>query len=228
MSLTWVFAHRGVAQTAPENSIASFVEARRLGADGVELDVRRSADGALVVHHDSEIAGLGPIDALSVADLPVDVPLLAVALEACADLMVNVEVKVVPGEDVDSLAAEVAAQVSEGPSPGLVGVSSFDLEVLDAARRADPELYLGWLLVPGADPLASLQVASGHHLDALHPFVWSIDDKLVASAHASGIAVVAWTVNAAADLEAMGAIGVDAVITDDVALALEVLSRPVR
>ncbi len=66
-----------------ENTLDAFAEAKRLGADGVELDVRLTADGALAVHHDAEIPGLGAVAALSVAELPAHVPLLADVLAVC-------------------------------------------------------------------------------------------------------------------------------------------------
>ncbi len=93
-----VFAHRGASALVRENSVEAFCEARRLGADGVELDVRRSADGALVLHHDPTIASAGPIALLRVADLPPFVPLLEAAIAACGELLVDIELKDLPGE----------------------------------------------------------------------------------------------------------------------------------
>src|SRR6202044_3720217 len=58
---TAVFAHGGCTEGGlGENTVEAFAEARRLGADGVELDVRLTKDGALAVHHDAVIAALGP------------------------------------------------------------------------------------------------------------------------------------------------------------------------
>ena len=54
-----VLAHRGARREAPENAVAAFAAARRRRADGVELDVHRTADDALVVHHDAEAPGVG-------------------------------------------------------------------------------------------------------------------------------------------------------------------------
>ena len=57
-----VTAHRGSPDAAAgirENTLAAFARARRLGADGVELDVRRTADGGLAIHHDPVIEGSG-------------------------------------------------------------------------------------------------------------------------------------------------------------------------
>src|SRR5581483_725792 len=94
--MTAVFAHRGCTEGFVENTLEAFAEARRLGADGVELDVRLTADGALAVHHDAEIAGRGPLHELGVADLPAHVPLLADALGVCEGMVVNVEIKNAP------------------------------------------------------------------------------------------------------------------------------------
>src|SRR5437588_12260658 len=96
--MLFILGHQGATGSSRGNTIEAFVEARRLGADGVELDVRRCQDGALVVHHDPAIPGLGPIAELGVADLPAYVPLLAAALETCAGLLVNVEIKNAPTE----------------------------------------------------------------------------------------------------------------------------------
>src|SRR5579871_266034 len=129
--MTAIFAHRGASATKRENTVEAFVEARRLGADGVELDVRRTQDGALVVHHDADLPGVGPIARLAVAELPPEVPLLEAALNACGPLTVNIEVKNLPNEaDFDrdeTLAAAVAALVAELQLGPRVIVSSFNL-----------------------------------------------------------------------------------------------------
>src|SRR5476651_1782318 len=90
---TAVFAHRGCTDGFVENTLEAFGEAKRLGADGVELDVPLTADGALAIHHDPAIEGLGPVADLSVADLPAHVPLLADALAVCEGMVVKVEIK---------------------------------------------------------------------------------------------------------------------------------------
>src|SRR5439155_6353855 len=56
-----VFAHRGGAALAPENTMAAFDNAVALGADGLELDVRLSRDGAVVVHHDATLDRTTPL-----------------------------------------------------------------------------------------------------------------------------------------------------------------------
>src|SRR5271154_106734 len=111
--MTAVFAHRGCTEGFTENTIEAFAEAKRLGADGVELDVRLTADGALAVHHNHSIAGLGVLSDLRGPDLPADVPLLGEVLAACDGMMVNVEIKNdprEPGHDPDETVAMLTAQ----------------------------------------------------------------------------------------------------------------------
>lgn len=217
--MTLVLAHRGATGSWPENTLAAFAEARRLGADGVELDVRRSADGALVVHHDAAVPGVGPVSSARVRDLPEHVPLLGDALAACDGMVVNVELK---NEGVDALAAEAAATVVELGWASRVVVSCFDPDCLVAVRRAEPALPLGWLLGPGADAAALLDEAVERGFEGVHPFVASVDAALVDGARRSGLALRTWTVNSDGDLRAMVDLGVDAVITDRPAAALAV------
>jgi glycerophosphoryl diester phosphodiesterase len=78
-----VIGHRGAPLVAAENSVASFRAASDAGADGVELDVRRTADGGFAVHHDAHLADGRPVVTLGRAELSRDIPDLDAALEAC-------------------------------------------------------------------------------------------------------------------------------------------------
>src|SRR5438445_9364775 len=90
---TAVYAHRGASAAFAENTVEAFRGAAAMGADWVELDVRRTADGALAVHHDARLAdGRAIVETLS-TELPASVPSLSDALAACAPLGVNVEIK---------------------------------------------------------------------------------------------------------------------------------------
>jgi glycerophosphoryl diester phosphodiesterase len=109
LSMTAVFAHRGCTEGFVENTLEAFAEAKRLGADGVELDVRLTADGALAVHHDPLIDGLGPVAGLTVPELPAHVPLLADALAVCEGMVVNVEIKNDPAQPGHDPGETVAA-----------------------------------------------------------------------------------------------------------------------
>ena len=227
--VTAVFAHRGCTDGFVENTIEAFVEARRLGADGVELDVRLTADGALAVHHDAEVPGRGPLHELGVGDLPAHVPLLADVLAVCEGMVVNVEIKNAPqdpGWDPgEAVAALTAAAIEEAGWTAHVIVSSFQVATLRAVQAADGRLALGALWGLAVEPGAALAEAARAGFRAVHPFVSSVDAALVERAHAAGLAVNVWTVNAPHDLAVMVAAGVDAVITDRLADALAVAGR---
>ena len=96
--VTLVVAHRGASAAALENTVEAFCRARDLGADWVELDVRRTADGVAVVHHDAHLPDGRRIGGLHAVDLPSHVPGLAEALEACDGMGVVVEIKNLPDD----------------------------------------------------------------------------------------------------------------------------------
>jgi glycerophosphoryl diester phosphodiesterase len=227
--MTAVYAHRGCTQGFPENTLDAFAEARRVGADGVELDVRLTADGALAVHHDAAIEGVGVIAELEVGDLPSGVPLLADVLAVCDGMVVNVEIKNAPQDPgwdpTEAVASLVASSIEAAGWTERVIVSSFQPATLRAVQVADGRLALGALWGWGVEAGPALEEAAAAGFRAVHPFVTSVDAELVERAHAAGLAVNVWTVNAVEDLRAMVAVGADAVITDRVGDALAVVAE---
>jgi glycerophosphoryl diester phosphodiesterase len=230
MTVPAIQAHRGSPDPATgvrENTLEAFFRARLLGADGVELDVRRTADGALAVHHDPDIRGIGPLHELVSDRLPESVALLPEVLDACAGFGVNIELKNLPGEsgfDPDErMAGDVAELVVETGRTLSVVVSSFWPGSLAAVRRARPEVATCLLLASWFDVTEAVPLALEHGCSALHPHASMVDAPLVAEAHAAGLSVAAWTVNDRAQLASLASLGVDTVITDDVALAVSAL-----
>ena len=227
-----ILAHRGASRAAPENTLAAFVEAANLGADGVELDVHRSAEGALVVHHDATAPGIGVLADHSVAEirrvLP-SVPTLAEALDACAGMLVNVEVKNLPGDadyDPDERAAVALVQLLHARERrDAVLVSSFSLASIDRVRGLDDAIPTAFLTLVGFDPLEGAAVAANRGHAAIHPDVRSlvgpVAAALAARAGALEMTVNAWTVNHASEVRRLADAGIDGVITDvpDVARA---------
>ena len=227
---TAVQAHRGSPDPAAgvrENTLDAFALARALGADGVELDVRVTADGALAVHHDPVVAGVGPVHELASTDLPDHVPLLAEALDTCAGMLVNIEIKNHPGEPAfdptDRASGLVVGVVEEQGRGDQVVVSSFWSGALAAVRSLDPALACGLLVLPSFDARSGIAAAVELGCAAVHLPVNLVDAATVDAAHEVGLAVAAWTVADAGVLAAVLDAGVDTVITDDVALARRVV-----
>ena len=222
-----VLAHRGASAAEPENTIAAFAAARRLGADGVELDVRRTADGALAVHHDAHLADGRALVDLGRADLPAHVPLLEKALAACSPLLVNVEIKNLPMDpdydEDDQVAAAVVDLLRRTSVPGGVIVSSFNLRTIDRVRDLDPSIPTAWLVMAAGPEVLDRCVRHGHHV--LHPFHAGLDPGAIAAAHDAGVEVNTWTVDDPDRIRALADAGVDAIVTNVPDVALSALGR---
>jgi len=231
-----VLAHRGARQDAPENTIEAFVLALVQGADGVELDVHRSADGGLVVHHDADATGVGLLALRTLADIRAarpDIPTLDEVLDECAGALVNIEIKNLHGDgdyDPDDTAAElVVACLGRRGGDDDVLVSSFNLATINRVRALDPSVPTGFLTMLGFDPIDALDVCAAHGHGALHPFVGMLAGPVAAAtvikAHERAIAVNVWTVNDDDEIRRLAAAGVDIVMTDVPGSALRALGR---
>ncbi|MCP4228506.1 MAG: glycerophosphodiester phosphodiesterase, partial [Actinomycetia bacterium] len=168
--------HRGASAHAPENSAEAFRLAASQGADGVELDVRRTADGALVVHHDASIEEVGPIVDLTAKELQVKAPALATfaeAMAACEGLIVNIEIKNSPMDPDfdpdDRVAEDVARWVSDQGWADRVIISSFNPATVDRLRQLSAGFATGQLIDPGAEAAQQLILAHQRGHKALHP-----------------------------------------------------------
>lgn len=219
-----MIAHRGASHDERENTVAAFARAAELGADAVELDVRRTRDGVLVVHHDAWLDDGRAIVSTDAADLPEHVPSLDAAIDACVGLWVNVEIKndeAEPDFDAGDVIADdvVAALVGRG-EPDRWLISSFRLATVDRVRAVDASLSTAWLVVGVPDGAAAMLAERGH--GAIHPWVGSLDRATVEACHASGLAVNTWTCDEAARMAELATWGVDGICTNvpDVALAV--------
>jgi glycerophosphoryl diester phosphodiesterase len=221
---TLVIAHRGASAHEPENTLAAFRAAGAMGADGVELDVRRTADGALAVVHDVHLADARPVAEVAAADLPPSVCLLAAALDTCDGLLVNIEIKADgPGGGVPLAGPVVDVARVWG---GRALVSSFDPATVDAVRVAGPEIptaQLTFLLDRPPAAVVAAIVERGH--GAWNPYHATIDEEAIALAHDAGLTVNSWTVDDPERIATLTAWGIDAVVSNDVPVALRAVGR---
>lgn len=227
--MTEVWAHRGAIAGGRENTLAAFRAARAAGAGGVELDVRRSADGVLVIHHDPALDDGRVIAHTQAAELPGWLPTLAAALEECRGLVVDVEVKNLPteaGYDPDEGIAVATARLVAGMGlAGATWISAFAITTIDVARAAAPGVRTGWLTLAGYDQFDALALAADRGHGAIHPRHEAVTDGLVAAAHGRGLAVHAWTVDEPDRIRLLAAAGVDALITNASAIAVAAIAR---
>jgi glycerophosphoryl diester phosphodiesterase len=216
--MTIVVANRGASGAAPENALEAFSLAGKLGADWVELDVRRSADDVLVVHHDAHTADGRIVARTPAAELGDDVPTLAEAFEAATGMGVNVEIKNDPADpDYDEkhqISVAVAGLIAAYRPYDEVLVSSFNVETLNRIRAIDDRLATVVLFY---DPVSAPQWvarAAGLGHSGIYPYFGLVGPRLISAAHAAGLTVGAWTVNDEATMAELVAFGVDALITD--------------
>ncbi len=199
-------AHRGATSQAPENSLAAIRRAFARGADGVEVDVRLSADRVPVLCHDEDtrrVAGVArTVAEQTVAELAAldlgggeRIPTLEQALAAVpAGKILWLDLKVEPS-DVEVVLAAV-------PRHAPAMLQAFDLEVLIAARAARPELAGYWLVVGPRDqatgergpiPLVAVDRARAAGIAGLAADHRGLTPELVDAARAAGLALYLWT-----------------------------------
>lgn len=229
--MTEIWAHRGASAYSPENTLPAFTMALEQGADGIEFDVQRTADGELVVIHDETINrtsnGFGRVADLTLEVLRrcdysngfvgyrnVRIPTLREALELLgpAGVKINIELKntieLYPGIEDDALQVVQEADVLEQ-----VVFSSFNHTSIANLRDRVPPANLGLLYSDGLfEPWTyAKEVGAG----ALHPHRAALrQPHYTWLCHEAGIKVHAWTVDANEDVERFAELGVDAIITN--------------
>lgn len=210
-----VIAHRGASAYEPENSLAAFRAAVRMEADGIELDLHDTADGALIVHHDPSLGGR-PIQQLGAEEVGAQrlsngepLPTLAQALAAIGpECRVFIEVKTLTPQHDPALFATLDAR----PAPSHYHVHGFDHRVVRrlTSRRAG---LVGGVLSTSypVDPWRQLADAGAQELWQEAPLT---DQTLVDGAHERGFRVYAWTVDDPARARALTALGIDGLCTN--------------
>lgn len=236
-----VFAHRGAKAYAPENTLAAFTMAARMGAPAIELDAKLCADGEVVVIHDATVDrtsdGTGRVAALTLAALRgLDagawfgpqfkgerIPTLDEVFETVGrQVFINVELTNYASPD-DGLVERAVKIVRRHALQSRVIFSSFHAENLRRAAALLPEVPRGLLagtLWRGWGARRSEWMDEAYN--ALHPFVFDTSRRLVERVHARGKRVHVWTVNTEAQLRRLRELGVDGVFCDDPPLALRV------
>lgn len=184
-------------------------------ADGVELDVRRSADGKLVLSHDPVLGGLPvpdtPWSRLRELDLggghhPA---LLDEVMAALPDTSIQFEVKNWPTDPGFEPDHRLALETADRARPGDM-VTCFNAETLATVRRSYPELATGLAITAEV----ALDEAVNHCLDAGHQALVP-EYSLITDQVNADLEVYPWTVNHDGRARELAEFGVAGIITDD-------------
>lgn len=231
-----IIAHRGAAGRAPENTLASVRAALDDRADWVEIDVQESADGEVIVVHDSDFMKLSgnPVKVWEVtldrlADIDVGrwfadeftgerVPTLREVLEAArGKASVVIELKYY-GHD-KQLEARVADIVEAAGMSERVAIMSLKYEGVRKMKRLRPDWQVGLLSATAIGDLSRLEA------DFLAVSTSMASRGFIRRAHDAGKQVFAWTVNDPVTMSQVMSRGIDGVITDEPAMARQVMAE---
>lgn len=224
-----VVGHRGWPTRFPDNSLAGFLAAARV-SDAVELDVRRSKDGKLVLSHDPTIGGFVVADTdwevLAEMDLGEGSKpcLLDEALSALSDTPALIEIKNSPGEIGFEPDHRLALESADRARP-FDSLISFNWSTADTVRRVFPDLRTG----VNVGLLGDLDQSLRHSLDVGHRLVVPHFEMVLAGSQAlaDGPEVFVWSNKKGETYESSGkelvSRGVSGIITDDPQITRESL-----
>jgi len=237
-SSSLVIGHRGAMGYTPENTLLSFEDAVRRGADLVEMDVQLSGDGEIVVMHDTSVDRTTNGSGL-VRDLPwkkiktLDagvwygpgytdefVPNLSDVFAKFRTRKTTrghalgfiIELKTIRGSG-GSLADSVVKRIRDEKMNEHVFIISFDAVALQEVRQADKHLPIGLLYNEETED-GRIQQAKQIGAQAIFPRKTAVSSKGVLAAHKADLMVATWTANTKIEMKRLIACGVDAITTN--------------
>jgi glycerophosphoryl diester phosphodiesterase len=222
--LTLVIAHRGASAERPENTLPAFELAVAQRADMIETDLHRTRDGAVVVTHDEDLAGLGGRGEIADASLPevraldagggCPVPTLDEVLDAFgARIPFNLELKSGRRAPYPELERQAVEAVERRGLLARTLFSSFDDRVLARLRERGPGVRLG-VLVSGRAPERWPQRARDVGAEAVHLWRGLASAEALRTARAEGLALHVYTVDAPDEMRRLLDLGVDGLFTN--------------
>lgn len=245
-------AHRGASADAPENTLAAMDLAVEQGADGLELDLHRSADGEVIVLHDPTVDrttdGTGFARAMPLAELQsldagagrpewqgkgVRIPTFAEVLERYRSLWLSLDLK----EGDPQTEARTVELLRQHGRRDDVALGAEDPAAARRLRRLAPEFpaFFSRSQVAGFALRSLLRCWLGYRVPAdslqipMRAGALRLDhSRIVADAHRRGVRVMYWTINDEDTMRELIALGADGIITDRPALLRQLLRSPER
>ena len=223
--LKMVCAHRGASGTHPENTAAAFDQAVRLGAEMLEFDVRRTADGELVVIHDATVDrttnGTGAVAELSFAEIRAldagageQVPTLDEAMAYADQIMLNIHAYPETPDDADALFDTLLGHFAEGNIYPRAFVASDSETLLNRLHEADPRIRLCNLRYQPEANYMELALAGVPSCRILQGANGNVTTEFVAEAHAKNLKVNVFFADDEEEMRRLIDCGVDGILTN--------------
>lgn len=250
--MTLVVAHRGAGAVVPENTMEAYRRAVEMGADAIELDVQLSADGEMVLMHDETVDRTtdltGSIASMTLEQLRaadagfrfeapdgtfpfrgkgLTIPTFGEVLEWLPDgtgLVVEVKARAATAPVIEALRS------SRVRAAGALSLISFEEVIIDEARRLDPEIPTGYLLVPSQPIEEALVYAVEHGHAAVHPYEGDLGldpGPILSLATAYGRLIGCYVVNDPVRMQQLAALGLWGFVTDAPDVARQALGPSV-
>jgi glycerophosphoryl diester phosphodiesterase len=231
-----VYAHRGDRSRAQDNTLEAYGLAVEAGADGIEMDVRRTSDDVLVMNHDDRASGFPPIVEMTFADVRQQIPSMPTLIETLAAIpqhvWLNVEIKNFPDEadfeEARHTVERTMDTIVEHDNLARILLSSFDPVTMQRAAEVHPEMLRAQLIRLPYDLEVGIAAALSQGADAVNPELSHLTSDPAAkieSIHQAGLKTIVWKVNEPQDIAMLFHAGADGVITDDPALARMVIDQ---
>ncbi|CAG0944938.1 glycerophosphoryl diester phosphodiesterase [Anaerolineae bacterium] len=249
-----IVAHRGGAALMPENTLAAFKNALKLGVDMVETDVHLSKDGEIIIMHDPNVAtttnGSGQISEMTLTELKKlnaatknakggvtqqEIPTLAQVLDTVkAKSGIQIEIKLkAGGARYPGIEKKVIDQVNALGMADKVIIISFDFPTLKEVKAIDPHIQTGAIVdarwfstrtTLSPDQVVA-EIIDTSGADYFMPTSTTVTETLVRAVHARGLKIGTWTVNTAGEMSRLAGWGVDGITTNSPDVLKSVLGR---
>ena len=229
-----IYGHRGACVDVRPNTVEAYGLAVGQGADGVELDVRRTRDDAIIIFHDDRLApDATPFAEMDFSEIKTTAPWIPTLDEAWDALspnaLLNIEIKNIYGQaDYDPtqrVATAVVQWMADHETGDRILVSSFNTQALDTVRSLNPAIRTGLLIMSWLDPMVALrQARDGGHVSANLSLIRTLEGAEQIVQAAGDLAVLVWTVNDPDHAVALADAGIAGIFTDDPGLMVETLS----
>lgn len=229
---TEVTAHRGASSEYPENTFASFIGAKNLGANWIELDVQQTKDHQIIVSHDKNLKRVTGVN-LNIWEATYEeikeldagaymgsqfkgesIPLLKDVIIWAKENNMKLNIELKPNGHEENFEKEVIDIINKEDFVDYCVVTSQVLDVLKNIKKIDEFITTVYVMSLAIGDITTIDYADYYSIEAS-----SITREMVTKVHKEGKLIYAWTVNTEESINKMIELNVDNIITDDITLA---------
>ena len=233
-----ITAHRGASVKYPENTMAAFRGAKKLGADWIELDVQQTKDRQIVVSHDTNLARVTGVnkDIIDMNYSEIEkldagsffnkkfkgekIPLLKEVLQYAKDNNIRLNIELKPTGNEKDFEKQVVDLIKKYEFDNRCVITSQVYSVLEKVKKEDKEIKTVYVM-----SIAIGEITDAKYADAFSVEASNVNESLVNTVHNSGKELFAWTINTEESINNMIDMDVDNIITDNIQLGKKLVEK---